>query len=271
MSLDYFSRNGEILPIEQAVVPLSSAEYSYGFGVYETLRVSRGTIHFLPDHCRRLMQSADIISLDHNFSVEFVSQSTRALLEKAAAESCNMKVMLIGGQTPETAALYILCLNPLFPNRKLYREGAAAITYEYERDFPQAKTLNMLPSYLAYREARTAGAYDALLINRQGNITEGTRTNFFTMQGRTIFTPPETEILPGVTRHYVLQVAQRSNFQIVEQNIPAGTLNQYDSCFLTSTSSKIMPLQGIGDHHFDPAGESLRELMQAFNNYLSSN
>jgi branched-chain amino acid aminotransferase len=270
MSHNYFSRNGTILPIEQAVIPLSSVEYSYGYGVYETVRRSKGITYFLTQHCARLLNSAKIIDLPHGFSDHFVAQSVQELVAQNDAETCNLKILLIGGHTPETASLYIMCLNPLFPDRKLYSQGATAITYAYERAFPQAKTLNMLPSFLAYREARQADAYDALLVNRRGQITEGTRTNFFAFRGRTIISPPATDILLGVTRDHVLQVARDSNFELAEQPIQLAELATYDNFFLTSTSAKILPLRSIDNHLIGPPSPALQELMQAFNHFLET-
>lgn len=270
MTYNYFSRNGQLLPSEQAVVSLNSVEYSYGYGVYETIRVSKGEPHFLSEHCTRLMHSAKIIDLSHSFAADFVEQSARELISKNKVEACNLKILLIGGTTKDTATLYMLCLNPLFPDRKLYQIGVHVITENYERPFPQAKTLNMLPSYLAYRHAREAEAYDALLINRAGCITEGTRTNFLALQGRTIFSPPATEILPGVTRHHVLQVANQNGFKVVEQDIKLAEIDQYDAACLTSTSSKILPLRSIDKHIWPEQSPDLQELIQAFNEFLSS-
>src|SRR6185369_1129899 len=113
------------------------------------------------------MESARSIGLTHVYSAEDVSKAITELLEKNSAETCNVKILLIGGRSAEDAELNILCLNPLFPDKKLYRDGISTITYEYERAFPHAKTLNMLQSYLAYRKAKEAGAYDALLIDRK--------------------------------------------------------------------------------------------------------
>lgn len=119
----HFSHNGQLLPIEQAVIPLSSVEYSYGFGVYETIRVTKGEVHFIDEHCQRLMVSASIIELEHNFDPSFVKSCIEELIQKLNADACNLKVLLIGGPTKEIANLYILALNPLFPDRKLYKTG----------------------------------------------------------------------------------------------------------------------------------------------------
>lgn len=264
IAYNYFSRNGKIHSIDEAMIPLSSVEYSYGFGVYETIRVTGGKAHFIEEHCQRLMKSAAIIGLEHELHPQKLHEWSTQLISKVEAEACNLKILLIGGRTKEDAQLYILALNPLFPDRKLYKTGVHCITVEYEREYPHAKTLNMLPSYLAYRQAKQAGAYDALLINRQGNIVEGTRTNFFAIKDKTLYSPPESEILLGVTRDNVLKVARNHNFEVIEQGIPLADIAKYQGAFLTSTSSKIMPIRSINEHSWPEIPESLKELIAAF-------
>jgi len=268
MAFDFFSRNGKILPIDEAEGPLSNIEYSYGFGVYESIRVGNGVTYFLEEHIERLLGSARAISLEHPFSGEFASRAIGELLAKNGAETCNVKILLIGGRASEESELNILCLNPLFPDKKMYRDGVACVTYEYERPFPHAKTLNMLQSYLAYRTAKEAGAYDALLINERGCITEGTRTNFFCIQGKTLFSPNENDILLGVTRKAVLKVAADNGFDVVQKDVRPGDLQEYDGAFLTSTSSGIMPVASVGDFKFGEQPEALKELMDAFDAFL---
>lgn len=270
MRYNFFSRNGVILPIEQAVVSLGSIEYAYGFGVYETIRVTNGRIEFLDKHCERLMQSAEIIRLGHTFSVAFTADAVTALVAKLQPGTCNVKILLVGGSSDEAASLNIMCLNPLFPNRKLYKQGADLITYNYERVFPHAKTLNMLQSYLAYREASAHGAYDALLVNRDGCITEGTRTNFCCMQGQTIISPPEDSILLGVMRSAAFAAARTLGFTVEQRPLPLNDLRKYETAFITSTSTKILPVHAIDDQVFGPPTPQLRQLMAALNKLLES-
>ncbi|KKP62928.1 MAG: Aminotransferase class IV [Candidatus Roizmanbacteria bacterium GW2011_GWC2_34_23] len=270
MDFKYFSQNGKILPIEQAVIPISNIEYSYGFGVYENIRISNGTVYFLKDHTDRLLESAKIIGLTHSFDEEIIKNSILDLIKDYKSETFNIKILLIGASTKEKAILNIFCLNPLFPDKKLYRDGAEFITYNYERPFPHAKTLNMLQSYLAYSKAKKSGAYDALLINQNGFITEGTRTNFFCIKGKIIYTPFEKDILLGVMRKVVLKIASENNYKIVETNIKFDDIKSYDGAFVTSTSSKIMPIKSI-DGILVGYPDELKELMKLLNNFLEKN
>jgi branched-chain amino acid aminotransferase len=270
MQYKFFSHNGVVLPSDQAKVSLSLVEYSYGFGVYETIRYSAGIAYFLGEHCERLMESARIIGLEHPYSVRFVAEAITALVGRVETDACNVKIMLVGASTSAQAQLFILCLNPLFPDRKLYKVGVAVICVELERAYPHAKTLNMLGSYLAYRSAKKAGAYDALLVNRDGNITEGTRTNFFCLRGKTIFTPPAEDILLGVTRKAMLMAAAQHGYEVVSARIGRNNLADYDNAFITSTSTKILPIRAIGDEVvFERPLEPLVRLMSVFNDFIS--
>lgn len=270
MEVAYFSHNGTILPVEQAVIPLANIEYSYGYGVYETIRVSGGVIYFVDDHIKRLLESARIIELEHMFSANSITQNIQELVKKNAIKACNVKMLLIGGKSASEAQLIIQCLHPLFPDRKLYKTGAHFVTYKYERLFPHAKSLNMLPSYLAYRKAKAGNAYDALLINNHGNIVEGTRTNFFCMKDTTIISPPESQILLGVMRKAVLRVAAANGFDILERDISLQNLSEFEAAFVTSTSSKIMPVRTIDDHSFGEPAENLKRLMSKLNEFLEN-
>ena len=269
MDFKYFSKSGEVLPVEQAAIPLSNIEYQYGFGVYESVRLANGVAYFLKDHLERLMHSARVIGLEHSYSPQAIDSYISELVEKNGARMCNVKILLVGGRAAKDASLFILCLNPLFPDKKLYASGTTLITCEYERLYPHAKTLNMLGSFLAYRKAQAAGAYDALLVNGRGYVTEGTRTNFFCMHGRTIFTPRESDILLGVARKMVLKVAVEAGFVVEEKDITLTDLALYDAAFITSTSSKILPVRAIDDHTFDVQSAPLRELMGAFDRFLA--
>lgn len=269
MNYRYFSHNGRLLPGNQAVVPLSNIEYSYGFGVYETIRVVDGAAYFLPEHSKRLMQSGRIIGLEHIFDAAFVNDAANALVQATNVPAYNLKVLLIGGATANAADLFITCHNPHFPDRKLYRTGVALVSEHAERLYPQAKSLNMFTSYKAYRRAQQGGAYDALLINQTECISEGTRSNFFGLNGKTLISPPASDCLHGVTRSNVMEVARTHGFTIKEMPMKLATVDQYESVFITSTPAKIMPVRSIDTITWSqPVSAALTELMKAYDNFI---
>ena len=268
MNDTYFSKNGVLLPLSEAKFSLDSLELQYGFGVYESLRTRNGILYFVNEHVDRLLTSARLIGLEHPFAKKEIERYISDLLKKNNAETCNIKMLLIGGKTSEESLLTIFTLAPLFPDRKLYKNGATVETYQYERFLPQVKSLNMLPSYIAYREAKAKGYYDALFIDRGGNIREGTRTNFYVIKGTTIITPPEEIVLSGVVRQTLLAVAPIHGFTIQEKEIPLSSVHNYDGAFLTSTSTKILPIHKIDEVVLPEIPAKLRELMKIYDEFL---
>lgn len=165
-------------------------------------------------------------------------------------------------------------LAPIYPDKKIYRDGVKVMTYNYVRFLPEAKTLNMLPSYLAYSEGRRQGAYDTLFIDKKGCIAEGTRTNFFAIKNKILYTAPVGKVLDGVTRRTVIDCALENGFKIIEKDIKLEGISKFDGAFLTSTSGKIVPIKTIhssqfGVHNFGIICEEIKKLIIFYNDYLN--
>jgi branched-subunit amino acid aminotransferase/4-amino-4-deoxychorismate lyase len=270
MTFQYFSKNGTLLPFSDATIPLENIAYQYGFGVYETLKVRGGILYFAKQHIERLLQSAKIIDLKHMFTPPKINLYIQKVIQKNNVENCNIKILLIGGKEAKDSLLFILPLAPLFPDKKLYSRGATVSTVQYKRFLPNAKTLNMLRSYLYYTKASREGHYDALFLDKKGNILEGSRTNFFAIKGTTLTTPPKEKVLEGVTRQTVIAAAKKSGFVVKEENIPISKLKKIDGAFLTCTSGKIIPLVQVGNLKFPEIPPKLKELMQIYNEFLKA-
>ena len=268
MKLDYISKNGKIMPRAEAVVSVESVEYSYGFCVYETIRVSQGVIYFMTDHIKRLFESASYLKLEHSFDTSKIYDWIFEIVKLNEQDTFNLKLLLIGGKNQADATLFIMPTVPFFIDKKLYKSGANTVTVQYERFLPKAKSLNMLGSFLAYREAKNQDCYDALLIDKDGNVREGTRTNFFTIRGKNIYTAPEDKILSGIIREKVLEVAKKYGFKIIYQDISLDSLALYDGAFLTSTSSKIMPLKNIDKLVYKEIPAEVKNLMKYFEEFI---
>ena len=266
----FFSRNGTILPMEEATVPLANVEYSYGFGVYETVRIHKEVQIFLREHVERLMHSATLLRLEHPFKMESVETWVRELCEKLENNRFNIKILLIGAKDPPNAQLVILPLQPRFPEKRWYKQGIETITVAFERPLPAAKTLNMLRSYLAQREAAEHGCYEALSLHEDGCIYEGTRSNFFAVRDDMIITPPTGTILEGITKTHVLILAHENGIGVKEERIPATKLAKFDGAFLTSSSAKVMPIRQIDGHAFREIPETTQKLMRLYDTLLAS-
>jgi len=257
--------NGKLIKTKKAIIPIDNIEFAYGFGVYENLRMRKGVVYHLDEHIERLFNSAKIIDLKHDLNFENIKDWAQKLIEKNKLENANIKMVLIGGKEP---FLYIFMLPPKYIGKKEYRQGVKVITYEYERFAPQAKALNMLPSYVIFKHAQKNNAYDALLINKNENITEGTRSNFFAIKNKVLYTPPLGEVLSGVTRRTVMECAKQNDYEIIEQSILLKNIFEYDGAFLTNTSGKIVPIKTIGKKSFEKIPDQLQNLRKLYNSFL---
>jgi branched-subunit amino acid aminotransferase/4-amino-4-deoxychorismate lyase len=243
--------NGELIPVDRAAIRVDDIDFTYGYGVYETLKVRKRILYFPALHTQRLLYSASLIGLAHVFEAERIELWIRELVRANGGADANVKMLFIGGASAQRARLYIMTLSPLFPSRNLYRDGAGALIYAGERVCPRAKSLNMLVSTLAFRQARAAGAYDAILRNSRGFLTEGTRTNLFYTDGGEIFTPPADDVLEGVTRLTLMRALAEAGIGFRECPLMESELGRWAGYFLTSTSTKVMPLSRIGDVVFE--------------------
>ncbi len=262
-------RNGELISAADAVLPVTNTELEYGFGVYETIRIENGIAYFTAQHIDRLLYSANHIGLEHAFTKQQITEQLNTFITQAiaVAQTCNIKILFLGAADPADTQLYFFASAPLFVDRKLYKTGCHTMTHTYERPFPQAKTLAMLGSYLAYREAKKVGAYDALLLNRNNEITEGTRTNFFAIKGKTLYHPPQKDILEGVTKLVLQDIAIQHGWSIVEHEILYSEISSYDGAFLTSTSTKVLPIKSINDFSFETIAPGVLELSVLYREY----
>jgi branched-chain amino acid aminotransferase len=258
----FASVDAALVPTEEATVPVDDIDFAYGYGVYETLKVRKGVLFHADRHEERLFFSATAIGMEHPWRPGQVVDAVVELVRANGVAECNIKVLLIGPR------LYIMALPPLYPKRSDLKTGGRAITFEGERFYPQAKSLSMLVSTIAFRKAKEAGAYDALLVNRNGEVTEGTRANLFATDGRGVYTPPAYQVLAGVTKLTVSQVIRDLGIPLEERVLPAEGLGAWKGLFLTSTSTKVMPLSRVDDSEYD-VPSVVAEIRRAYDAYLA--
>ena len=127
----------------------------------------------------------------------------------------------------------------------------------------------MLPSYLFFRAARAESAHDCLLLDRGGHILEGTRSNFFALNDKELFTAPLARVLNGVTRQTVIASAKNNGYKIKEGLIKLDRINEYAGAFLTHTSGNIVPIRSIDQFCFPAIAPALKKLMRIYDQYLN--
>jgi branched-chain amino acid aminotransferase len=271
--------DGVLVPPERAAISVFDRGFLYGDSVYEVIRTYGGRPFQQDAHLARLRHSAERIGLTPKWDADRTAREIARTLEASrggdatdpAAAPWNVGeryvrvVMTRGageiGLDPALAMdpVALVVVLPLSgPPALAYREGVAAAIVGVRRASPEAidpsaKTGAHLPNVLAVREARAAGAHEALLLDGRGFVTEGSSSNVFAVRGGALRTPPlAAGILEGVTRGVVLHLARGAGLAAEEAPLRPEDLESAEEVFITSTVREIVPVTRLGDR---PVGE----------------
>ena len=267
MEAKFVIKNGELIEKDKACISVYNKALFFDFSVYSNIKVIQGKM-FLPElEIEKLFESAKIIGIEHNFTKQEIIEWARELIRENNLKDALIRVLLIGQEKETEPILFLFPVGLTFYPNKFYNKGVKLISFEGERLFPRAKTKDLLLGYIAYREAAKQGAIDALLIDRDKNIREGTRSSFFAIKDGTLIAPPKKKVLEGVTRKIILEIAKKI-MNVKEEDIPLDKIKEYDECFITGTTLNVMPVKQINDIVLrEDVGEKIKELQRLFKEY----
>ncbi|MGE3154130.1 MAG: D-amino-acid transaminase [Nitrospiraceae bacterium] len=248
--------NGRFMDLADAMVPVEDRGLQFGDGVYEVIRTYGRQSFQVDAHLARLTQSAAAIGL----MVPEVMRQFPALIDegvrRAGYPECKVYLQITRGVAPRdhafparvapTVVMTFRLMRPLDP--MLAAEGVTAMTTEDLRwGRCDIKSLNLLANVLARQGALERGAFEALLV-RNGRITEGTVSNVMLVrQGGLRTAPIGPEILAGITRHLVLELARKEGLPLREDAITLDELRTADEVFLTGTTVEVLPVVKVDE------------------------
>lgn len=243
--------NGEYVAADSACLAANDLGIVRGYGVFDFLRTYNGVPFKLKEHVQRLQNSAELIGLSLPWSTEEIESIACDTFGRNNLPEANIRIVATGGSsgdfiTPFGQPSLMVLVTPVseYPV-EYYEQGVKAIAVQIERFIPRAKSLNYISAIMALQQAKQNHAVEALYVNQQNQVLEGTTTNFFVFRGSKLITPKDN-ILNGITRAVVLELA-KNQFEIVEQPIAYNELSSCDEAFITSTNKEIMPVNQIDD------------------------
>lgn len=230
---------------------------------YEVLRLIDGKVLFLQDHLERLRRSLSGSSIPYPGDQQVI-ETMRLLVKENPFREGNIRICLqqSRGNRPLLQGYFV----PYFyPDDKMYREGVKLATYPHQRPNPGIKKWDDLFRNSVAAYIMENGLYEAALVNSKQQITEGSRSNiFFIDREGCLISVPEKDLLPGITRKYVLEIARKKSVPIIEKTIALEDLKSLVSVFISGTSPKVLPVKQIDNQFFDVNHPSLRLLMEQF-------
>jgi len=243
--------NGEFVPEERAVISVFDRGFLYGDGLFEGIRVFNGKPFRWKQHLERFQHGANFLRIAAPYSAEAVGEFAKRLIAENQASNSLLRLTLsrgIGarGYSPKNAEqpTFVMATYPMPvaepSNPPAWRVFVSSFRLPAGEPLARFKNLNKLPQVLARAEADADGADEALLLNSDGHVVEGSTSNLFWIRGETVCTPPlPSGILPGVTRATVLELCGMAGKKVQEENIFPGELQKMDGAFLSLSSAGI--------------------------------
>ncbi len=265
---DYVAINGEIVRSEDAYVSIFDRGFLFGDGIYETLRVYNDRIFRWEEHWKRLWASAEAIGIQLSGSGHDLHETCRRTWQANGLRESYLRVTITRGigvpgrlgirDAGDPTTVVIARAAVLYPT-EWYAKGVKLVFSSILRNHPLAqnptvKATSLLNNILCRSEAESRDAFDGLMSNSEGFLTECSSSNFFLIQGDELKTPSiDCGILGGVTRSAVIEVADSIGLKVQEGEIQSDEAQDADEAFITNTTMEIIPvreLEGtpIGEH-----------------------
>ncbi|QIL91218.1 branched-chain amino acid transaminase [Microbulbifer sp. SH-1] len=254
--------DGELVPWRDARVHVLTHTLHYGMGVFEGVRAYQtadgGTSIFrLQEHTRRLFRSAKIMNMPMPWDAEQLNEAQRLVVRENGLKEAYLRPMAFYGSEGmglradklETHVIVAAWEWPSYMSPEARELGIKVNTSSYTRHHVniamcKAKANgNYINSMLALQEAIRNGCEEALLLDPEGYVAEGSGENFFLVSDGVIYTPELTSCLDGITRKSVIQLAEECGYKVVEKRITRDEVYIADEAFFTGTAAEVLPIR----------------------------
>ena len=266
--------DGQFVEASEAVIPVDDLAIMRGFGVFDLLRTLNGQPLFLRGHIQRLEESARRIGIKLPWSQRQLVDIVMDTLHRNSFQESNIRIVVTGGSSPDFITpqgkprlLVLVTQAPMLP-QEWYTDGVKIITFFSERSIPGAKSIDYVAATIALKQARDQGAIEAVYVDHNRHVLEGTTSNIFALINGSLVTPARG-ILNGITRKAVLQLAAKT-LTVETRDMDLDELRSADEVFITGTNKMIVPVVHVDNSPIGKGGpgQATRELMRAFSNQI---
>lgn len=260
----YIWFDGEMIPWRDATVHVLTHTLHYGMGVFEGVRAyetdGQGAAIFrLQEHTDRLFGSAKIMGMDMPYSKEQLNEAQKQVVRDNDLHEAYLRPMAFLGSEGmglradglKTHVIVAAWEWPSYMSPEALEQGIKIRVSSYTRHhvniaMTKAKANgNYINSMLALREALDSGCDEALLLDPEGYVAEGSGENIFIVRDGVLYTPELTSCLDGITRRTVMQLAQDDGYKVVEKRITRDEVYLADEAFFTGTAAEIVPIREL--------------------------
>ncbi|MAY13977.1 MULTISPECIES: branched-chain amino acid transaminase [Oceanospirillaceae] len=275
--------DGELVDWREAKVHVLTHTLHYGMGVFEGVRAyetAQGAAIFrLQEHTDRLFNSAHILNMKLPFSKAEINEAQRAAVRENNLKSAYIRPMAFYGSEgmglrAENLKVHVMVAAwewPAYMGEEAKTQGIKIRTSSFTRHHVnitmcKAKANgNYMNSMLALREALDSGCEEALLLDNEGYVAEGSGENFFMVTNGVMYTPELTSCLDGITRRTIMEMARARGIEVREKRITRDEVYIADEAFFTGTAAEVLPIRSldgriIGEGRRGPVTEMLQTM-----------
>lgn len=281
---DHVWRNGQLIPFADASTHVLTFGLHYGLAVFEGIRCyrradGRSAVFRLREHIERLLQSAKIATLDVAFPAAQLEAACLQTLKANKLDEGYLRPLVYAGagtlgigarDNPTQVDVIAFPWPPMLGQEGLekgVRTQVSTLTRGHlGSTMSKAKICGQyVGSVLAKREAQRNGCDDAIMLDSEGRVAEGTTNNVFAVWKGALLTPPlEMSILAGITRDSVIALARDLGIEVVERSFTRDMLYTASEVFLTGTAVEVTPVREVDGHSIGPPGAITRKVQAAF-------
>jgi branched-chain amino acid aminotransferase len=260
--MDYIITNKGILsPSEMKVLQFDSDR-----SVYEVIRIIDGVALFIEDHFARLKTSMKISGLNLEMELDKFGQNIAKLIQLNQKLNGNVKFIL--SMVKNEIQWSYSFIPHSYPVAIDYQKGVSTGLLFAERENPNAKVIQNNIREIANKMIVCDNLYEVLFADRNGLITEGSRSNVFFVKSNRFYTSPASQVLVGITRQKVMECLVELGFLCIEEAVATSEINDFDAVFLTGTSPKVLPVNCIGLNQFPVNNFFVRQLISKYNSII---
>lgn len=259
---EYYIHNYKLKPCSD----FDESIISKGISVYEVIRIESGFPIFLEDHLNRLFHSAEIINLTIDESYCDFESLIDQLIKTNKINRGKIKLVIHfnTGNEKHEKDLLVYFTPHYFPSTDEYKKGVKVGLCKAVRSHPNAKILNTEARKKANNTIVEERLFEVLLVDEDGFITEGSRSNIFFIKDNKVITPPEKDVLVGIARKNIKKICKSNNIEFIEKKIHYSMISGKDSIFLTGTSLKVLPVGFLEEFRYNTKNELLKKLMKLY-------
>ncbi len=242
--------NGEVVGIGDIK---RLVEHHY-IGIYEVIRVKNKEPIFLKEHFDRLLESVRLAKIDFELDYNKFHEQIFMLIKENNIENCNIRIHF--DSIPENI-IYMFFIKSNYPSENFYKEGIRVFSLDKQRENP-----NIKKNSAEYRDEidlllEKNDAFEAVLVNEDKTISEGSKSNIFFVYKNMLITAEDDDVLLGVTRSKVIELAEKNDIKVVKRQILLSEISNFDAAFLTGTSINILPITDFDRIIFDSCNNSI--------------